>query len=486
MSEELMPFDLPKDQSSIIKVLGVGGGGSNAVNHMFRQGIHEVNFIVCNTDAQALEKSPVPVKIQLGSSLTEGRGAGNNPERGKQAAIENLDDVMTSLSDNTKMVFITAGMGGGTGTGAAPVIAKATKDQGILTVAIVTIPFGFEGQRRINQAVEGITELSQHVDSILVINNEKIREIYGNLKISEAFAHADDVLTIAAKGIAEIITVVAPGSVNVDFADVQTVMSNSGVALMGAARVSGEDRALKAVQEALNSPLLSNNDIHGAQNILLNITYGPECEATMDEVVTINEYVQDAAGNMADLIWGQSIDEELNDEISVTVIATGFKTDIIPEIFERKNKNKPRKIHHINDSQKKTETTNRTVENKTKNPDLEVINRKEPQKTVKEETKNEEYFSIKNDDFDKVLLNSINEPNTNENQQQPQQKPLNKEKYIENVDELEEMPAYMRRNYKVEMKRYSEDTNVSKYSISDDGDGTKIRENNSYLHNRVD
>ncbi|PLX09200.1 MAG: cell division protein FtsZ, partial [Marinilabiliales bacterium] len=249
MAEEILNFELPQEQASIIKVIGVGGGGSNAVNHMFKQGIKDVNFVVCNTDSQALTKSPIPIKIQLGASLTEGRGAGNKPEQGRQAAIENLDDVNKVLESNTKMVFITAGMGGGTGTGAAPVIAKAAKEMGILTVAIVTIPFRFEGSRRINQALEGITELKEHVDSLLVINNEKLREIYGDLTFSDAFAQADNVLTIAAKGIAEIITV--PGILNVDFADVQTVMTNSGIAVMGSATAEGEGRALEAIKNAL-------------------------------------------------------------------------------------------------------------------------------------------------------------------------------------------------------------------------------------------
>ena len=263
MSEELMNFDLPIDNSSIIKVLGIGGGGSNAVNHMFGQGIAGVNFLVCNTDAQALENSPVTVKIQIGESITEGRGAGNKPEVGRQAAMENLEDVMETISKNTKMVFLTAGMGGGTGTGAAPVIAKACKEEGILTIAIVTIPFRFEGHKRIQQAVEGIEELRKNVASLLVINNEKLREVYGDLKLSEAFAIADNVLTYAARGIAEIITV--HGYINVDFADVQTVMKNSGVAMMGTGEAEGEERAIKAVEAAITSPLLNSNEITETQ-----------------------------------------------------------------------------------------------------------------------------------------------------------------------------------------------------------------------------
>ena len=311
-----MNFDLKINRTSIIKVIGVGGGGGNAVNHMYKQGIKDVDFCVCNTDAQALKNSPVSIKIQLGKSLTEGRGAGNKPELGRQAAIENIDDVNEVLSDNTKMVFITAGMGGGTGTGAAPIIAKAAKELNVLTVAIVTIPFRNEGQRRINQALEGIAEIEKYVDSLLVINNEKIREIYGDLRVSEAFARADDILSIAARGIAEIITV--HGSINVDFADIETVMKESGVAIMGSAMEEGEDRAIQAAKEALNSPLLNDNDIKGARNVLINITSGSE-EVTMDEIEQIKDYIQETAGSEADLIWGNSIDESLGSKLNITI-----------------------------------------------------------------------------------------------------------------------------------------------------------------------
>ncbi len=286
MANEIMNFDLTLNSGSIIKVIGVGGGGGNAVNHMYHQGIRDVDFMVWNTDAQALINSPVPYKVQLGSSLTEGRGAGNKPETGRDSAIENIEDVKKILSNNTKMVFITAGMGGGTGTGGAPVIAQAARELGILTVGIVTIPFRNEGRRRIKQAIEGITAMEAHVDSLLVINNERIREMYGDSRISDAFAKADNILTTAAKGIAEIITV--PGYINVDFADVETVMRNSGVALMGTGIASGVNRAVVAVEEALNSPLLNNNDIMGARNILLNITSGID-EITMDEIGDITD-----------------------------------------------------------------------------------------------------------------------------------------------------------------------------------------------------
>lgn len=327
-----MNFGLIKKEASIIKVIGVGGGGGNAVNYMYQQGIKDVDFIICNTDAQALAKSNVPKKIQLGESLTEGRGAGNKPEKGEQSAIENLDDVIEVLSDNTKMVFITAGMGGGTGTGAAPIIAKAAKDMNILTVGIVTIPFPFEGNQRINQAVEGIRKLKENVDSLLVIDNGKLSKIYGDLKLSTAFSKADDVLATAAKGIAEIITL--HGYINVDFEDVKTVMTNSGVAVMGSANAEGEGRAVTAIREALTSPLLDNNDVRGANSILLNITSGTE-EITMDEIGEITDYVYEAVGDSGNIIWGTGQDDALGNNISVTIIATGFEHDESEDYKER-------------------------------------------------------------------------------------------------------------------------------------------------------
>lgn len=318
-----MKFEMLKDKSSIIKVIGVGGGGGNAVNHMYNQGIVGVDFIICNTDAQALELSPIPNKIQLGASLTEGRGAGSMPEVGMNSAIESIDDVKELLGSTTKMIFITAGMGGGTGTGASPIIAQAAKEMGILTVGIVTTPFNFEGKRRKVQAEEGLEAFKKHVDTLLVISNDKLREMYGNLTLSNAFAEADNILTTAAKGIAEIITV--PGYINVDFEDVKTVMQSSGVAIMGSASAEGEGRAFKAVQNALASPLLNDNDIEGARYILLNITSGEE-EVLMDEVSEITDYIQNQAGLTADIIWGNCYDETLGDKISVTLIATGFQT----------------------------------------------------------------------------------------------------------------------------------------------------------------
>lgn len=322
-----MDFDLPQNEtnraSSIIKVIGVGGGGSNAVNHMYLQGIAGVDFIVCNTDCQALEHSPVPNKIQLGPNLTEGRGAGMIPEVGMNAAMENIQEIRELLSAGTKMVFVTAGMGGGTGTGAAPVIAQVARDLGILTVGIVTVPFNFEGRKRRQQAEEGLERMRQNVDTLLIINNERLREYGKNMSLSEAFSHADDVLTVAAKGIAEVISVT--GAINVDFNDVNTVMRNSGHAIMGSAVASGEDRAMVAVQNALNSPLLNDNDISGARYVLLNITYGDR-EVMMDEITDITDYIQDAAGSTADVIWGHGKDASLGDQLSLTIIATGFSS----------------------------------------------------------------------------------------------------------------------------------------------------------------
>ncbi|RSK33866.1 cell division protein FtsZ [Hymenobacter metallilatus] len=318
-------FDIPAQSRSIIKVIGVGGGGSNAVNHMFSQGIKDVEFVICNTDKQALASSTVPNRLQIGADLTEGLGAGANPERGKQAAIESREQIRELLSNGTKMVFITAGMGGGTGTGAAPVIAKVAKELGILTVGIVTAPFLFEGKKKRQQAEQGIKELSDNCDTVLVILNDRLREIFGNLPIRSAFAKADNVLSTAAKSIAEIITVTA--DVNVDFEDVKTVMKDSGAAVMGSSITEGENRAQRAAEEALASPLLNNTDIHGAQKILLSIMSGDQAELEMDELTEITEYIQEKAGQNAEVIFGHGIDPTLGQSIRVTVIATGFARD---------------------------------------------------------------------------------------------------------------------------------------------------------------
>ena len=477
--DELLDFNLPLNFKTIIKVIGVGGGGSNAVNYMYDKGIKGVDFIVANTDVQALAKSPVKKKIQLGKTLTEGLGAGNKPERGREAAVENLEDIKSILAERTKMVFITAGMGGGTGTGAAPVIAQAAKEMGILTVGIVTIPFRYEGKKRIDSAVKGIREMEDNVDALLIINNEKIREIYGNLAGSKAFGKADEVLLVAAKGIAEIIT--KKGHINVDFADVETVMKNSGIALMGTGTGTGENRAMDAVNEALTSPLLDNTDIKGAQNILLNIMSG-EKEATMDEISDINQFVQTTAGNNADLIWGNHIDENLKDEIVVTIIATGFGTHDIPELYiaeedkkvtdevktEKKiviigdNENKEPAKHPDIDTEEETEITIKTL-----NEDEEISEGK-----IIIKTKPEDNYAVNySEDVKNITVTEREEKLQN---------------YILNLEELEDIPAYKRKGINVGNNSENDEVTYSRETLSDQNGEIKIRENNSYLHDKAD
>ncbi|MDQ7918227.1 cell division protein FtsZ [Mesonia sp. MT50] len=339
-------FDLPKNQSNVIKVIGVGGGGSNAINHMFQQGIKGVDFVVCNTDAQALENTSVPIKIQLGVNLTEGLGAGANPEIGEQAALESFDDLKNMLDTNTKMVFITAGMGGGTGTGAAPIIAKQAKDMGILTVGIVTIPFQFEGNTRNDQAQLGVERLRKNVDSLIVINNNKLRDVYGNLGFKAGFSKADEVLATASRGIAEVIT--HHYTQNIDLRDAKTVLSNSGTAIMGSSIASGSNRAKEAIAKALDSPLLNDNKISGAQNVLLLIVSGSE-EITIDEIGEINDHIQAEAGHSANIIMGVGDDESLEESISVTIIATGFNVEQQNVIVNTETK---KIIHTLEDEQK--------------------------------------------------------------------------------------------------------------------------------------
>ena len=334
-----LPFDLPKNQSNVIKVIGVGGGGSNAINYMHSKGIKGVDFVVCNTDSQALENSPVENKIQLGITLTEGLGAGANPKIGEQAAVESFDDIRKMFETNTKMVFITAGMGGGTGTGAAPIISKLAKEMDILTVGIVTMPFNFEGKIRHDQAIIGVEKLRKHVDALIVINNNKLRDIYGNLGFKEGFAKADEVLATASKGIAEVIT--HHYTQNIDLKDAKTVLSNSGNAIMGSAEASGSKRAVEAISSALDSPLLNDNRITGAKNVLLLIVSGNQ-EITIDEIGLINEYIQERAGNSANIIMGIGEDVSLESSISVTVIATGFDPNQQQEIIHAD----PKKIIH--------------------------------------------------------------------------------------------------------------------------------------------
>ncbi len=523
-----MKFDLPKDQSSIIKVIGVGGGGSNAVNHMYRQGIKGVNFIICNTDQQALDQSPVPNKVQLGATLTEGRGAGSNPAVGKNAAIENVDELKGLLGKNTQMIFITAGMGGGTGTGAAPIIAQTAREMGILTVGIVTIPFTFEGRRRKQQADEGLEELRSNVDTLLVICNDKLREMHGNLKISEAFSKADDILTVAAKGIAEIITVA--GYINVDFEDVKTVMKDGGTAIMGSASAEGENRATKAVSQALASPLLNDNDITGARFILLNITSG-EDEVAMDEIDEITEYIQNEAGNTADIIWGTGQDESLADRVSVTIIATGFGAND-PTGYNLDAK--PKKVVRDLGEEVKTNIT-QLIDTDSAPEKAEPIASDEPtlkseesQKSFEFEIRPKQQFSSENVDNPPVKrfnLEDEMEDNTEDeiSNVAPERLDLSKEEFQEErkekesaidedeqqrksqdrilklkalslkmkipggINDLEKEPAYKRRNIRLDETPHSSESNVSRYTLSEDEDNkTSLKQNNSFLHDNVD
>ncbi len=491
MAEDLMNFDLPVERSSIIKVIGIGGGGNNAVNQMYERGIRDVNYVVCNTDQQALIKSPVPLKVQIGESLTEGRGAGSNPEVGRQAAMENINDVLEALSGNTKMVFITTGMGGGTGTGAAPIIARACREAGILTIGVVTIPFKSEGKIRIKQAVEGVNELKDHVDSLLVINNEKLREIYGNQPVSTAFSKADDVLTTAVKGIAEIITVT--GYINVDFADVETVMKESGVALMGMGNASGENRAIKAIENALASPLLNSNDITGAKSILLNISTGTgENELTMDELGEITDYIYDVASNEALIIRGLSREESLKEEISVTVIATGFEANSIFEPYKAKE---PRKVDLVT----KTPVVPKRIVPE-EGEDVFTIHNKSQRSIItdmEEEMQARIDFGFEerdnpsgrkrkpDDDFEE-------KPNATLKKVKHMQNLMKKEGFSnkvmkDNIDTFEDVPAYIRRNMSINNPDKSSDSKVSKFTLSsDDNDEPVLRENNAYLNDNVD
>ena len=325
--DEIVQFDFPTDSPKIIKVIGVGGGGGNAVNHMYREGIHDVTFVLCNTDNQALAESPVPVKLQLGRSITQGLGAGNRPERARDAAEESIDDIKEQLNDGTKMVFITAGMGGGTGTGAAPVIARIAKEMDILTVGIVTIPFIFEGEKKIIQALDGVERIAQHVDALLVINNERLREIYADLTFMNAFGKADDTLSIAAKSIAEIITMRGTG--NLDFADVKTILKDGGVAIMSTGFGEGENRVTKAIDDALHSPLLNNNDIFNAKKVMLNVSFCPTSELMMEEMNEIHEFMSKFREGV-EVIWGVAVDNSLDTKVKITVLATGFGVEDVP------------------------------------------------------------------------------------------------------------------------------------------------------------
>jgi cell division protein FtsZ len=521
----MMQFELPQEENSIIKVIGVGGGGSNAVNHMYRLGIKGVDFIICNTDKQALDKSPVPYKIQLGAQSTKGLGAGSIPDVGRDAALESIDEIKGFLTPNTQMVFITAGLGGGTGTGAAPVIASVAKELGILTVGIVTIPFTFEGKKRRAQAEAGLEEMKKYVDTLLVIGNDKLREIYGNLKMSEAFEHADDVLTGAAKSIAEIISLHM--HINVDFNDVKTVMKDSGVAIMGSAVASGEKRAIKAVEQALNSPLLNDNDISGARHVLLNIMSGTD-DIDMDEFGEITDFIQEAAGGTAELITGYGTDASLGDNVSVTIIATGFKSKQTTG-FEAMSF-KDRKVVNLDEKVIETpvaEVVQTTIIDEIQKVEPFVFIKEETQETTKEiniissveETQNDTDYTVTssieetktviteftfNDvvsEETKTVSNQITEEPTfeqdvvsREEQIKLAQERIRKLKEItlkmkspEGLAALEKQTAFERKNISLEQKTPSTESSVSRFTLGESDDKKiEIRPNNSFLHDNVD
>ncbi|MCB2208164.1 MAG: cell division protein FtsZ [Bacteroidetes bacterium] len=547
-----MTFE-PKQRPAYIKVLGVGGGGSNAVNHMFTQGIKGVDFVVCNTDVQALESSPVPVKIEMGNK--GGLGAGSKPEVGRMAAEESLEKIKEALSEDTQMLFITAGMGGGTGTGAAPIIAQQARELGILTVGIVTLPFSWEGRRRKQQAEAGIDEIKKYVDTLLVISNDKLREQYGNQTVSEAFAKADNVLTSAAKGIAELITVT--GYINIDFQDVKTVIENSGKAIMGSATAEGDGRALAAIEEAMSSPLLNDNDIKGAQNILLYIMTGAE-DLTMDEITEITDYVQQECGsdNEADVIWGNGKDESLGNKIGITIIATGFSAkkrvhemptkrigtigvdekaaepkttseEELPTIEIKKEEAEEdvievpafesmlhRSRKEENDTRSGIHIVNKTGEDSSSptNEDSGMIRKtvstdhtpKERETPVNKAsgglfsiTKKTDKMppgvshtisssSVKEDESTHTIEEENEMIQKNMNERASKLKSLSQIK-TEEVSQLENVPAYVRKKIDLYSPSYSSESVVSRYTLGEDSENSPvIKTDNSFLHDNVD
>ncbi|MEP6646216.1 MAG: cell division protein FtsZ [Saprospiraceae bacterium] len=482
-----MLFDIPKAEKSIIKVLGVGGGGSNAVSYMYKQGISGVDFAICNTDNQAMEASIVPVKIRLGPELTGGRGAGSRPQMGKQACIESIDDIRDFILDGTKMLFVTAGMGGGTGTGAAPIITKAAREADILTVGIVTLPFTFEGSRRKRQALEGLEEMKNNVDALIVISNDKLRDIHGDLKLSDAFNRADNILTTAVRGIAEIITM--PGYVNVDFEDVNTVMRDSGVAIMGTAMFDGENRAKKAVQAALNSPLLEDNDIRGAQHILLNISSG-RTEVTMDEIFEITEYVQAEAGYGTDLIWGNCIDESLGEKLSVTIIATGFEQNMTkPE----KNQDTHKILVGIDEDMMGISNMPNDLDDMTISEervmDFEPVISKESKEMHPDKAKhtyNDPY--VRADDVEKreEIRRTLKEKEAQRQREEPTPQLNINPSRLQNsewIAEMTKVPAFARRKIQLDAVPPASELKMSRLTVSDD-DGDEVLKGNTYLYDK--
>lgn len=558
---EMISFQ-PKQQPVYIKVIGVGGGGGNAVNHMFKQGIKGVDFLICNTDLQALDTSPVPVKIALGDRVL---GAGSKPEVGRAAAMESIDKINESLTEETQMVFITAGMGGGTGTGAAPIIAEAAHKKGILTVAIVTLPFLWEGRRRRQQAEAGIAEIRQHVDTLLVICNDKLREQYGNLSIKEAFAHADNVLTSAARGIAELITV--PGNVNIDFEDVKTVIESSGKAIMGSSTAEGEGRALKAIEDAMSSPLLNDNEIKGAQNILLYIMTG-EKDITMDEITEITDYVHQESGgdHEADVIWGNGTDENLGEKLAITIIATGFNsnkkvdkidtTTVVGAIGKASINDKRESTEKREEANPTYQPTHKPDEHPEEKP-VETFKHKPEIKITgtfdREETNTTngkaddvkpfepinsiELIKAEENKPEPKIIYSLGDDKPEENNPEPEKEPTtffgkesqshlsiqrtvytkptetrtdvnddkgddpiernshfrsNKLKEMSmfgktDLEEKENVPAYIRKQIELDDSTPSTDSNISRYSLGlDSKSNPDIKSNNSFLHDNVD
>jgi len=503
-------FEIPDHHKSIIKVIGVGGGGSNAVNHMYSMGIKDVEFVVSNTDLQALKSSPIPNRLQLGNRSL---GAGANPEIGKHSAMESKEEIREYLSDNTKMLFITAGMGGGTGTGAAPVIAKIAREMDILTVGIVTAPFSFEGKRKNMQAEQGIAEMRQYCDTVLVIVNDKLREVYGNLSLKEAFGKADDILLTAAKSIAEIITINA--TMNIDFEDVRTVMKDSGAAVMGSGRASGENRARQAAELALHSPLLNNTNVKGAGKILFSVTYGPQANMTMDELSEITDYIQEEVASDAFMIWGYGEDNTLNDELVVTVIATGYETTSIQQEFEQ------RKVIDLETDKviKKEEPIIFKQAAKTFNPNPSLFNteaeKPKPQEErsqiifslePKEEPKREQKQEYIIHDLDTDAVEQVEKvvpahhPNRVidefENDMQKKFDRLNERKdklkslsanssgmTPEEFKQMLEVPAYKRNNTTLSDYPHSSERNISRFQLNEDNE---ILGNNKFLHDNVD
>jgi len=482
---ENLSWDLPKNQSNVIKVIGVGGGGSNAINYMYNRGINGVDYVICNTDAQALENSPVPNKVQLGINLTEGMGAGADPKIGEKAAIESLDVLKKMLDKNTKMVFITAGMGGGTGTGAAPIISNLAMEMGILTVGIVTMPFVFEGKIRTEQANLGLEKLGNNVDSLVVINNNKLREMYGNLGVKEGFTKADEVLATAAKGIAEVIT--NHYTQNIDLKDAKTVLSNSGNAIMGSYSASGEKRALKAVTNALDSPLLNDNRIDGAQNVLLLIVSGSS-EITIDEIGIINDYIQEKAGNKANIIMGIGEDNSLSEEIAVTVIATGFDMKQQEEILHIEPK---KTIYNLEDENVITENVEKNqkplqFDNASQSIDFKNIdfNSEDLEINNNHEIKREELLDID------VSFEQINKKTDN-----TIDSTIDEEILLKNLDDIEVVEPIQ--ILKDQEKIYSHDENEFKHYLKVDINEIEVIEpmhiipyvslgNNSYSKNAED